>query len=253
VLNDAGGGIDRAGRARGARVTQKTALIIRHVPYEGVAGFREPIEAAGYAIERIDVSDPAYAARDLSAPDLLVMMGGPMGVYEQAAHPWIAGQLRRLAGRLAANRPTLGVCLGSQMMAAALGARVHAGPVKEIGFAPLTLTAAAQGGPLRHLAGVPVLHWHGDTFTLPENVELLASTPLYAHQGFRRGPNVLALQFHAEMGLDPRIEAWIDGGAQAMAEAGTDAAAIRDDHARLGPGAVAAGQKTIAEWLEGLA
>lgn len=230
----------------------KTALIIRHVPYEGVAGFRAPIEAAGYAVDRIDVSDPRFPALDLAEPDLLIMMGGPMGVYEQDKYPWIACQLRRLARRLEADRPTLGVCLGAQMMAAALGAEVYPGPTKEIGFHPVTLQPAAQAGPLRHIADVPVLHWHGDTFTLPANVELLASTPLYAHQGFRRGRNLLALQFHAEMGLDPRIEAWIEGGQQTMAEAGTDERTLRADHERLGPGAVAAGQKMMAEWLEGL-
>jgi GMP synthase (glutamine-hydrolysing) len=233
-------------------MTQKTALIIRHVPYEGVAGFREPIEAAGYVVDRIDVADPAYATRDLTEPDLLIMMGGPMGVYEREEHPWIACQLRRLTQRLEADRPTLGVCLGAQMMAAALGAEVFPGHAKEVGFAPLTLHPPGLTGPLRHLDGVPVLHWHGDTFALPTGVELLASTPLYAHQGFRRGNWLLALQFHAEMGLDPRIDAWIEGGHDTMAQAGTDAAALRAEHERLGPGAVAAGQKMIAEWLAAL-
>jgi len=77
----------------------KTALIIRHVPVEGVAGFREPIEAAGYEVDRIDVDDPAFGSVDLREPDLLIMMGGPMGVYEQDVHPWISCQLRRLAQR----------------------------------------------------------------------------------------------------------------------------------------------------------
>jgi GMP synthase (glutamine-hydrolysing) len=233
-------------------MTQKTALIIRHVPYEGVAGFRAPIEAAGYAVDRIDVSDPRFAQLDLAEPDLLIMMGGPMGVYEHEEHPWIACQLRRLARRLDADRPTLGVCFGAQMMAAALGGEVFAGPDAEVGFHPVWLHAPALAGPLRHLADVPVLHWHGDTFTLPRDVELLASSHLYDHQAFRRGRNVLALQFHAEMGLDPRIEAWIAGGAAAMARAGVSEARLRADHERLGPGAVAAGQAMIAEWLEGL-
>jgi GMP synthase (glutamine-hydrolysing) len=233
-------------------MAQKTALIIRHVPYEGVAGFRAPIEAAGYAVDRIDVADARFSSLDLAEPDLLIMMGGPMGVYEQEAHPWIACQLRRLARRLEADRATLGVCFGAQMIAAALGAEVFPGPAKEVGFAPLALLPAGQDGPLRHVAEVPVLHWHGDTFTLPENVELLASTPLYEHQAFRRGPNILALQFHAEMGLDPRIEAWIEEGQRTFAEAGTDEAKIRADHDRLGPGAVAAGQAMIAEWLQGV-
>lgn len=234
-------------------MTQKTALIIRHVPYEGVAGFRAPIEAAGYDVDRIDVSDPRFSSLDLSEPDLVIMMGGPMGVYEQDEHPWIACQLRRLARRLEADRPTLGVCFGAQMIAAALGGEVYRGPATEVGFHPVTLNEAALAGALRHIADVPVLHWHGDTFTLPDGVELLASSHLYAHQAFRRGNHILALQFHAEMGLDPRIEAWIEGGQQAMAQAGITEAQLRADHDRLGPGSVSAGQAMIAEWLQGFA
>lgn len=234
-------------------MAQKTALIIRHVPYEGVAGFRAPIEAAGYEVDRIDVADERFASLDLAEPDLLIMMGGPMGVYEQDRYPWIACQLKRLARRLEADRPTLGVCFGAQMIAEAMGGKVFAGPASEVGFHPVTLSAEGLVGPLRHVAEVPVLHWHGDTFTLPEDVELLASSPLYAHQAFRRGNNILALQFHAEMGLDPRFEAWIEGGEAAMACAGTTETRLRADHDRLGPGAVTAGQAMIAEWLEGFA
>ncbi|WP_068076596.1 glutamine amidotransferase [Novosphingobium lentum] len=230
----------------------KTALIIRHVPYEGVAGFRAPIEAAGYAVDRIDVADPGFSARDLVEPDLLIMMGGPMGVYEQASHPWIACQLKRLARRLDADRPTLGVCFGAQMIAAALGAEVHPGPVKEVGFHPVAVNDAAMGGPLRHITDTPVLHWHGDTFTRPDGVELLASTRHYEHQAFRRGDTVLALQFHAEMGEDERFHAWVDQSPATLAEAGTDAARIRAAHGEHGPGAVAAGRAMIAEWLAAL-
>jgi len=232
-------------------MAQKNALIIRHVPYEGVAGFRDPIEAAGYAVDRIDVADERFSALNLAEPDLLIMMGGPMGVYEQDLYPWIPCQLGRLARRLAANRPTLGVCFGAQMMAEAMGGKVFAGPASEVGFHPVKLYPGTEDGPLRHIADVPVLHWHGDTFTLPDNVELLASSHLYDHQAFRRGNNILALQFHAEMGLDPRFEAWIEGGQTAMARAGTSEAQLRADHDALGPCAVAAGQAMIAEWLEG--
>ena len=137
------------------------------------------------------------------------------------------------------------------MIVEAIGGKVFAGPVSEVGFHPVTLHPGCEGGPLRHIADVPVLHWHGDTFTLPDDVELLASSHLYDHQAFRRGNNILALQFHAEMGLDPRIEAWIEGGQAAMARAGTSEARLRADHDALGPLAVAAGQAMIAEWLEG--
>ena len=229
----------------------KTALIIRHVPREGVAGFRAPIEAAGYMIDRVDVIDPQFHAVDLVAPDLVVMMGGPMGVYEQEAYPWIRCQLRRLARRIAADRPTLGVCFGAQMIAAAMGAEVHPGPAKEIGFDPVTVHDPAS--PLRHLANVPVLHWHGDTFTQPEGTELLASSKLYPHQAFRRGPNLLALQFHAEMGEDERFEDWIAQDFDYLTAAGRCTDQLRRAHAAHGPAAVAAGRAMIAEWLAGLA
>lgn len=230
----------------------KRALIVRHVPDEGIAGFRQPIEQAGYVIDRIEATDPTFASVDLVEPDLVVIMGGPMGVYEREAFPWIGREIERIAHRLARDRPTLGVCLGSQMMAAALGARVYAGSVKEVGFAPVLLNEAGAASPLRHLAGLPVLHWHGDTFDLPVGVEPLASSRLYANQAFRRGRTLLALQFHAEMGEDTRIGAWIEGGEAMIAEAGTTQARVRDDNARHGPAAVAAGQKMIAEWLSAL-
>ena len=230
----------------------KKALIIRHVPHEGIAGYRAPIEAAGYQLDRVDVTDSAFASVDLCAPDLLIMMGGPMGVYEQHVYPWITCQLRRLAARLEADRPTLGVCFGAQMMAEAMGARVYAGPRKEVGFHAVDVRDDAQTSPLRHLIDVPVLHWHGDTFTLPDGAELLASSHVYDHQAFRRGRNLLALQFHAEMGLDPRFDAWIDQWPEAVKEAGGDEASLRAAHNHHGPRAVAAGQAMIGEWLEGV-
>ena len=225
----------------------KTGLIIRHVPHEGIAGYRDPIEAAGYTLDRIDVDDPAFGSVDLSEPELLIMMGGPMGGYEREQYPWIGCQLRRLARRLDADRPTLGVCFGAQMIAAAMGARVYPGPAKEVGFAPVTLVGAPS--PLRHLRDVAVLHWHGDTFDLPAGAELLASTDGYAHQAFRRGRNILALQFHAEMGLDPRFDEWVDQWPEAIAEVGSTEKAIRRDHEDHGPAAVAAGRLMVGEWL----
>src|SRR5262249_55646253 len=153
-------------------------------------------------LDRVDVTDPRFAEIDFTAPDLLLMMGGPMGVYEREANPWIAHEVERLAERLARGLPALGVWLGAQMIAAALGGAVRPGPVKEVGFAPVELQNGGADSPLRHLAQVPVLHWHGDTFDLPEGVELLASTSAYRHQAFRRGRELLALQFHAEMGED---------------------------------------------------
>ncbi|KKC25320.1 glutamine amidotransferase [Sphingomonas sp. SRS2] len=229
----------------------KTALVIRHTPYEGIAGFRAPVEAAGYEIDRIDVTDPAFPDVDFDAPDLVVMMGGPMGVYETDRHPWLACEIVRLARRIMLDRPTIGVCLGSQVIAAAMGARVYPGPVKEVGYAPVTITDAGQGSPLRHIEDVPVLHWHGDTFDLPPGAELLASTGHYAHQAFRRGNNILALQCHPEMGEDPRFEAWLKDEPYITA-AGTSVADLRAQNDNHGSTAVAAGRRLMADWLDRL-
>ena len=231
----------------------KCALIIRHVPVEGIAGFREPVEAAGYRIDRIEVTDPRFGSLDLAQPDLLIMMGAPMSVYEQDRHPWIACQQRRLAARLALDRPTLGVCFGAQLMAAALGARVYRGAAKEVGFHPLTIAQVPEAAPLGHLQGVPVLHWHGDTFDLPAGAQLLASSERYVHQAFARGRNVLGLQFHAEMGLDDRFDTWVEQWPHDVDAAGTTAAQLRADHARLGPPGVAAGRAMLTQWLAALA
>ncbi|QDX26581.1 glutamine amidotransferase [Sphingomonas suaedae] len=228
------------------------ALVIRHKSYEGLAGFAAPISAAGYAIETVDVGTPAFATADFAAPDLLVLMGGPMGVYEREAHPWIEGEVARLANRLATGKPTLGVCFGAQLIAAALGAEVFAGPVKEVGFVPVELSDAGAGSPLRHLRDVPILHWHGDSFPLPEGTELLASTATYRNQAFRRGANLLALQFHPEIGLDDQFEQWLDGSDDYVAQGGLTIPELRDQHDRLGPAAAAAGRAMLGEWLAAL-
>ncbi len=229
----------------------KRALVIRHTPYEGIAGFRQPVEDAGYVIDRVDVTDPSFGATDFLSPDLVVLMGGPMGVYEREAHPWIDREVEALAGRLGRHLPVLGVCLGAQMIASALGSRVYPGPVKEVGFAPITINPAGQQSPVRHLAQVPVLHWHGDTFDLPTGVELLASSDYYAHQAYRRGAELLALQCHPEMGEDARFEEWLEDEAY-LALAGTHPAAMREAHDAHGPRAVAAGRAVVGEWLAGL-
>ncbi|API59455.1 glutamine amidotransferase [Tardibacter chloracetimidivorans] len=229
----------------------KSALVIRHVPYEDLAAFRAPISQAGYAIGYAEVDDAAFDGIDFLAPDLLILMGGPMGVYETDRHPWIPHELARLSARIAADRPTLGVCLGSQMMAAAMGADVYPGPVKEVGFAPVTLTDTGRDSPLGAVGDTPILHWHGDSFDLPENVALLASTPSYAHQAFARGPNILALQCHPEMDGEG-LENWLAGADAYLASAGTDAPTIRADADRLGPTAGRKGAAVMRAWLEQL-
>jgi GMP synthase (glutamine-hydrolysing) len=225
------------------------ALVVHHVAHEGLAAFAGPLGERGYAVEHVFAGDPAFAAIDFLEPDLLVLLGGPMGVYEREANPWIEGELARIAMRIMAGGATLGVCLGAQLIAAALGAEVKPGPVREVGFAPVSLTEAGRTSPLAALAGVPILHWHGDVFRVPAGGVLLAQTDA-APQAFALGDAVLALQCHPEMGMaDDGIDVWLAEDADYVIGAGTTEAVIRADRAALGDAAARAGQAMLRDWL----
>lgn len=232
-------------------MTLKTVQAIRHVGFEDLGSFARPLREAGYDIEYIDVAERDPAALDPLGPDLLVVLGGPIGVYDHHAYPVLTDEIVLLRVRLAANRPTLGICLGAQLMAAALGVRVYPGPAKEIGWSTLDLSETAEPNPLAVLGGVPVLHWHGDTFDLPEGGTLLASTPLCANQAFSRGPNVLGLQFHPEV-LGARFEHWLLGHASELATAGIDTAELRREARRYAGDLEKAGAGMLAAWLSQL-
>ncbi|GAA4134042.1 hypothetical protein ACFFTN_16470 [Aminobacter aganoensis] len=124
--------------------------------------------------------------------------------------------------------------------------------MKEIGFAPVELTHAGANGPLRHLANVAVLHWHGEGFELPDGAELLATTAV-ANQAFAVGSRVLGLQFHAEADTSHEFEAWLIGHSAELAAAGIDPRQIRADAREHGPALREAGRAVFAEWLSQIA
>lgn len=230
----------------------KTVVAIRHVHFEDLGAFAPTLEAAGYAIRYLDLASPDIEGFDPLAPDLLVVLGGPIGVYETDAYPFLAAEIAAITARLRADRPTLGICLGAQLMAAALGAAVTPTGTKEIGFSLLTLTAAGQTSPLRHLDGLAVLHWHGDAFAIPEGCSHLAATDVCATQAFARGRTVLALQFHPEADTGHGFENWLVGHAAELAGAGIDPQLLRQDAARHGDGLRRGAEALLTEWIEGL-
>jgi GMP synthase (glutamine-hydrolysing) len=182
--------------------------------------------------------------------ELLVVLGGPMGVYETDTYPFLAREVGLLERRLAKGRPTLGICLGSQLMAKALGSRVYPGPTKEIGWGPVTLTADGRASCLQPLAdrGADVLHWHGDTFDLPAGATLLASNANYDNQAFAFGKRALALQFHLETGRGA-LEKWIVGHAAELAAARIDITQLRETTATLSGSLGARAQRIFSTWL----
>lgn len=225
-------------------------LAFRHVAFENL-GLLEPLlERRGHTVEYLDVPVADLADVDPLAPDLLVVLGGPIGVYENELYPFLDTELRLIAARLEAHRPTLGICLGSQLIAKALGARVYPSGEKEIGWAPLTMTDDGMRSPLRHLASTSVLHWHGDTFDLPDGATLLASTPLCKNQAFSfAGGTALALQFHGEA-YGTALEAWFVGHtAEISATPNVSVPQLRADTARCSDALRECGTACFEEWL----
>lgn len=229
-------------------MARRTVLAIRHVHFEDLGSLVGPLDDAGYDIEYVDVADADLGSLDPLACDIMVVLGGPVAVYDVDAYPFLSNELGLLRTRLAADLPTMGICLGAQLIAAALGARVYPGSVKEIGWSQLELTPMGEAGPLAAVLDTPVLHWHGDTFDLPAGCDLLASTALCRQQAFSRGRDVLAMQFHPEV-LSSRFEHWLIGHASELGTNKIDPILLRGVAARHGPQLEAAARSLMATWL----
>lgn len=178
------------------------------MPFEGPGLLGTAARAAGVPVRpvRVYVGDPVPRVDEVQG---VVVMGGPMGALDDAAHPSLPAERALLAGAVAAGVPVLGVCLGAQLLAAAAGAEVTRAPVPEHGVGAVTLTAEGVADPLLGGLGddLPVVHWHGDTFGIPDAAVRLAGSAECENQAFRLGPRAWGLQFHVE--VDPAlVDAW---------------------------------------------
>ena len=226
-------------------------LVIRHLAFEDLGNFAPVLKQAGFSVDYVQAGVDALSAAAVAAADLLVVLGGPIGVNDSAEYPFISEEIELVRARLESGKPLLGICLGAQMMATALGARVYPGKQKEIGWGGVTLTDAGRTSSLAALDDKDndaVLHWHGDTFDLPDGAELLASTAVTPHQAFRYGRHALALQFHIEADADC-IDAWLIGHACELSQAGIRPSAIRDDARRCGGQARSNAENILRAWL----
>lgn len=187
-------------------------IFLRHVAHESGGRFERAALSRGWTCATLHPDDPGALGR-AAASDLLVVLGGPMGVYEASEVPFLAAELDLLRKRLADKRPVIGVCLGAQLIAAAAGGRVYKGGAGfEVGFGELTRAPGAASHPWGKVLPetFPVLHWHGDTFDLPPGATLLASSPRYANQIFAVGTHALGLQCHVEVAGNDLAE-FVDG------------------------------------------
>jgi GMP synthase-like glutamine amidotransferase len=179
------------------------ALILQHIPCEPPGHYEDVLVERGATIHRVEL-DQGKPLPDWRAFDLIIAMGGPMSVNDDRKLPWLTGEKRAIGEAVRAGVPYWGACLGAQLLAASLGARVYAGPRPEIGVLPVELTEAAKADPVfRELpAELFTLQWHGDTFDLPEGAVLLAGSAACAHQAFRWGRRAYGVQFHIEVSVD---------------------------------------------------
>lgn len=228
-----------------------SVLAIRHVAFEDLGSFAPILEQRGFTLRYADAGYDDLT--EVGSYDMLVVLGGPIGANDDADFPFIRDELRLIERQAESGAPLLGICLGAQMIARALGAKVYPAKAKEIGYAPIRLTDAGRNSCLAPLAAGPVLHWHGDTFDLPPGAKHLAATDICPNQAFAWGTkdSVLALQFHPEV-TARGLERWLIGHTGELAKEGLSVSGLRRDAARHGATLEATAQQIMANWLSGV-
>ena len=172
---------------------------LQHVPFEGLGSMQQQLQLAGHHIQ----STQLYAGQalpEISEVDWLIVMGGPMGIYDENQYPWLVAEKQFIRACIDAGKLVLGVCLGAQLIADVLGAAVTANPHREIGWFPIQLTGKAKALGLNSVftEEAEVFHWHGDTFAIPSGAINIASSEACLNQGFVYKSKVVGLQFHLE-------------------------------------------------------
>ncbi len=228
------------------------AVVFQHLPFENLGSLQPELKRRGFSIQTVDVTITRIPLRKASGCDLLIVLGGPIGVYDSGDYPFLKSEIDCIGARLAARKPTLGICLGAQLMAGALGSRVYPGSRgAEIGWFPLLLSGGASVpawfAPLLS-NDLRLFHWHGDTFDLPTGAKLLASSQAYANQAFSIG-NALALQFHPEV-TELGLERWYVGHSCELRQKGISVNQLRADAQEFAPALLNAANLFWKLWLD---
>jgi GMP synthase (glutamine-hydrolysing) len=225
-------------------------IALYHVAFEDLGSFAGPLRERGYAISYRHAGVDPLSPEEWTGADLVVVLGGPIGVGDMADYPWLGDELEGLRQRLASHRPTLGICLGAQLMAVALGGRIERRATgAEIGWRALDGTG--QPGMPDLLRDVPVMHWHGENIVLPSHLQALASTPGTPVQAFAAGKHALGLQCHVEF-AGATLEAWLIGHTVELRQAGVELARLRADTGLHAARLEQAGAALMRRWLDGL-
>lgn len=172
---------------------------LQHVPFEDIGSLREDIQAKGFSLNTTHWYNGDQAPA-LNSFDVLIVMGGPMGVYDDDIYPWLAPEKEFIASAIAAGKKVMGICLGAQLIACVLGAKVIRNVHREIGWFPLEIIEDAIHHPVSKILAecTSVFHWHGDTFEIPAQAQLIASSQACANQAYVIDNQVYGFQFHLE-------------------------------------------------------
>lgn len=215
-------------RARGG-ASMSRVLAIQHVRCETLGTIADALSAQGISVDAIRTFDGQLVPIGMGGADALIVLGGPMGVYEQDRHPFLRQEIRLIEEALRDEKAVLGICLGSQLLASALGAKVTKGKRKEIGWHPVRLTEAGRSDQL--WTGLDpaftAYHWHGDVFDVPPGAVALASSDLTECQAFRYGRQAYGVLFHMET-TEKIVEDMVKTFSDELREEGIDGREIRD-------------------------
>lgn len=193
----------------------KTAVVIRHVGHEGLGLFTRVLVHSGYDIIYLDAGIINARQKIAIEAEILIVLGGPVSINDLVKFPYLVDELQIVEHRLKNDLPVLGIGLGAHMVAKALGALVYPMTEREYGWAPIRLST--ENSLLEPFRDKHILHWHSDSFSLPEGAELLASTAICEVQAFSWEQS-LALQFHAEVDMK-KFEQWLLGHAVEIQQA----------------------------------
>jgi GMP synthase (glutamine-hydrolysing) len=229
----------------------RSVIAIRHVAFEDLGAFEAVFLEMGMEVRYFDIGLDDLSRLDPGRDEVAVVLGGPIGAYDNKIYPFLSREIAYIEKRTTLGLPTIGICLGAQLMALSLGARVYPAREKEIGFLPIQLTLEGRNSCLSAIGDAAVLHWHGDTFDLPGGAIRLASTRVCENQAFTHGRTSIGFQFHPEVGAKG-FERWLIGHALELATVGVDVNTLRSEHETARLALERRARECLRMWLTGL-
>ena len=231
---------------------KKQVWAIQHIGYEDLGSFEPVLKSRGFEVKYFCSRHIDYKGLFASDPDLVVVLGGPMSVYDDEKHPWVHAEEKFVRERIESEKPLMGICFGAQMIARALDAKVYAGVQgKEIGWSKISVNDDGMKTPLRHLDGAltSMMHWHGDTFDLPDGAVLLASSDKYKKQAYSYGDHVFCMQCHPEV-TESKLKLWYASQIDQIVEVGLTVEKMKADAHAYNEKLSEQAAKFLNEWLD---